>query len=134
MSSAVTVRVEQKDDTFWPYVQRSAGELPATPLHGVVKWILEQMNFGNLQTERDSRGDVVSLTIGKAAATELVSDDEALENAKRRLLAVNAAGLFAQSRESGIAPAYAHISKMGNRRTGAAGTRNSTTPSNWSRY
>src|ERR1035437_1734644 len=31
---------------------------------------------------------------------------------KGRLSAVNGAGLFAQSRESGIAPAYAHLSKI----------------------
>lgn len=110
--SGDTICVARKDDGFWPYVQRSPGELPETPLHSVLKWVLEQLNFGNFETERDSRGDVVSLIIGKAAATEVVSDDEAIEKVKRRLLAVNVAGIVAQCRESGIAPAHSHISKM----------------------
>src|SRR5207244_273585 len=111
---------------FWTYLRCSAGELPGTPLHNVLEWVLEQLNFGNFETERDSRGDVVSVTIGKAAAgawhpasssptRELVSvsdDNKAIENANIRLLAVSVAGILAQCRESGIQPKHAHISKM----------------------
>src|SRR5437870_3583738 len=68
MSDAISVHAERKDDGFWTYLRRSAGELPGTPLHNVLEWVLEQLNFGNFETERDSRGDVVSVTIGKAAA------------------------------------------------------------------
>jgi hypothetical protein len=93
MSDAITLHAERKDDGFWTYLRRSAGELPRTPLHSVLEWVLEQMNFGNFEVERDSRGDVVSVTIGRAAAMEHVSDDEAIEKAKRRLSAVNFAGI-----------------------------------------
>src|ERR1017187_1042678 len=112
MSSAIPVHAERGDDGFWTYLRRSAGELPGTALHGMLEWVLEQLNFGNFKPERDSRGDVVSVTIGKAAARGAVSDDEAIEKAERRLLAVNGAGILAQCRESGIEPEHAHISKM----------------------
>jgi len=38
--------------------------------------------------------------------------DDAMEEAKRRLQAIDYAGVFAQSRESGIQPKIAHVSKM----------------------
>jgi len=112
MSGVRTLHAERTDDGFWIYLRRSGGELPGTPLHSMLEWVLEQLNFGNFQTERDSRGDVVSVTIGKAAAREFVSDDEAIEKAKRRVLAVDCAGIMAQCRESGIPPAHAHLSKI----------------------
>ncbi len=71
MNGKISVYAEGKDGRFWTYVRRSAGELPATPLHGVMEWILEQLNFGNFETERDSRGDVVSVTIGRAVPRRL---------------------------------------------------------------
>jgi hypothetical protein len=76
-----------------------------------LKWFIEQLNFGNLHMQRDSCGEVVSMTIGRTAP-EFVSNDDALEAARRRLTAVMAAGALAQCRESGISPAHAHVSKM----------------------
>lgn len=113
MSREIKIYAEQKGSGFWTYLRRSAGALPGTPLHIVLEWVLEQLNFGNFKIERDSRDDVVSMTIGKAAApTRPLSDDQAIENAKGRLLSVNGAGILAQCRESGIEPEHAHISKM----------------------
>ena len=106
------VYVEREGDQSWPYIQRSAGELPETPLHSALKWVLEQLNFGNIETQRDSLGDVVSVTIGKAAAPELVPDDKVVEGPKSRLRAVHLAGLLAQCREGGIRPKHASLSKM----------------------
>lgn len=112
MSDTVTVYVERTDEGFWTYLRRSAGELPGTSLHIVLKWVLEQLNFGHFENQRDSRGDVVSMMIGRAAARGPASDDEALEDANMRLFTVNANGLMAKSRESGITPEHAHLSKM----------------------
>src|ERR1700686_1478836 len=112
MSGTEILHTERKDNRFWTYRGRSAGELPETPLHNLLKWIVEQLNFGNFEIERDSRGDSVSVTIGKAAAQKPGSFDEAEDRVKRRLAAVNLAGIMARCRESGIKPAHAHISKM----------------------
>ena len=71
MSGAVTVHVERTDNGFWTYLRRSAGELPGTPLHDILKWVLEQLNFGHFEKQRDSRGDVVSMTIGRQQHWEL---------------------------------------------------------------
>jgi hypothetical protein len=110
---SVKIHVEGNHSCFWTYIHRSAGELPETPLYIILRWILEQLNFGNFETERDSgRGDIVSLTLGKMAAPQPVTDDEVADEAGHRLLAVNLAGIMAQCRESGIPPAGAQLSKM----------------------
>jgi hypothetical protein len=111
MSDTVTVRVERTDKGFWTYLRRSAGEMPGTPLHSILKWILEQLNFGHFEKQRDSRGDIVSITVGRAAALGPASGDEALEETKGRLFAVNVNGMMAKSRESGIRPEYSELSK-----------------------
>src|ERR1700683_660677 len=71
--------IQPNDDGFWVFIQRSAGNLPQDHLHVVLTWLLEQLNFGNFETQRDSDGALVSMTIGKAAAPERVSEDEVLE-------------------------------------------------------
>jgi hypothetical protein len=112
MSGAEKMYVERTDDGFWTYLRRSPGELPGTPLQAVLNWILEQLNFGHVEKQRDRLGDVVSMTIGRAASAGPSSDDEAVEHAKRRLLAVDVTGLMAGARESGIAPEHADLSRM----------------------
>ena|ERR1700733_4120143 len=111
MSETVTVHVERAENGFWTYLRRSAGDLPGTSLHSVLKWIIEQLNFGHFEKQRDSRNDVVPMTIGRAAALGPSSGHEALEHAKRRLFSVNVNGLLAKARESGITPEHAHLSK-----------------------
>jgi hypothetical protein len=68
-----------------------------------LKWILEQLSFGHFEKQPDSRGDIVSMTIGRAAARGPASDDESLERAKGRLFTVNLNGVVAKARESGVA-------------------------------
>ena len=111
--SKVKFSVEEADAGFWTYLQRSAGELPKAPLYKVLNWVLEQLNLGNAEIELYSRGDVVSLTVGREAAAEhQASAEDASEHAQRRLKAVYLAGLLAQCREGGIAPKHAPLSKM----------------------
>jgi hypothetical protein len=111
MGDTVTVHVERTNQGFWTYLRRSAGELPVAPVHSILGWVLEQLNFGHFEKQEDSSGDVVSMTIGRAAA-RAPSGDAAIENAQTRLFAVNLNGLTAKARESGVAPEYAHVSKM----------------------
>jgi hypothetical protein len=103
--SKVKFSMEEAEAGFWTYLQRSAGKLPREPLHKVLNWILEQLNLGNAEIELDSRGDVVSLAVGRGAAAEPQhSAEDASERAQSRLRAVYLAGLLAQCRESGISP------------------------------
>jgi hypothetical protein len=104
------LHLEAESGRSWIYDQRSAGTLPETALHELLKWVFQQLNFGNFEFERDSRGDAVSLTIGKAAAPTQAADD-AIEAAQKRLLVVDGAGLLAKCREGGIEPEYADFSK-----------------------
>ena len=89
-----------------------------------MKWLLEQLNFGNFESQRDSDGALVSMTIAKSGAPQDVSEDEVLEHAKRRLLAVNLAEVMAQGRESGIPPGLAQFSKTVKQQSTEWGHRN----------
>ena len=124
MSRPVQIQVEQTRAGCWTYVQRSAGSLPETPLHQLLKWIIEQLNFGNFTATKDGRGDVVSLTLGRSAAAQRESADAALAETHDRLLAVSLAGLMAQSRESGIEPQHAGLSKAASQQITDWGRRN----------
>lgn len=97
----IKIYFEKTDLGCWSYLQRSAGELPETPLYELLNWVLEQLNFQNFEAEYDRRGAVVSLTLGREApnATEM---DNAAEHAGRRLRAVNISGQMALFRETGI--------------------------------
>jgi hypothetical protein len=111
--SNVKFFVEEAEGGFWAYLQQSAGKLPEDPLLKVMNWLLEQLNLGNGEIELDPRGDVVSLMIGRRAAAEhQPSAEQASKHAERRLLAVYLAGRLAQSREGGISPTHAPLSKM----------------------
>lgn len=81
--------VEQTDGRARTYLQRSAGELPRSPLHSIMKWILEQLNLGHFEKLRDSQGDIVSMTIGRSSPRASSSGDEALEQGMSRLLAID---------------------------------------------
>jgi hypothetical protein len=66
MSDTVKVHVERTDEGFWTYLRRSAGELPTTSLLSILKWVIEQLNFGHFETQRDSRGmSFRSLSVGR---------------------------------------------------------------------
>ena len=119
----IKIHAEKTDLGFWSYIQRSPGELPETPLHTILKWILEQLNLANFEAEHDESGNVVSLTLGRDAPG-YSSREDAIEEARRRLLAVNISGLVAQARESGIPPGHAHIPKMVTQSITDSGRRN----------
>lgn len=120
----ITIGLERNDGRFWTYIQRSAGELPNTPLFKVLNWVLEQLNFGYVESERDERGDVVSLTLGKGTVTSESTIEEVRQDTESRLLGVNIAGILAQGRESGIPPDFAERSKQVSRGITEWGERN----------
>lgn len=106
----VTVGIEVEDDQAWIFQTRSFGRRPTaaleSPLHVILQWVIEQLNFGCWEPRFDGNDEAVTLVLGKEAANSF--DQPVLENAReyarRRHLAVNLAGLFAKAREAGASP------------------------------
>lgn len=99
---------------FWSYVFESAGpsdQWPVKDLCKALKWIVQQINFGNFKFEEDE-GEVVSVLMGRGVPFE-AGEMPATKVAERvqklteeRLLSVNLADVFARSREQGTEPQY----------------------------
>ena len=93
---------------WWPYSERIDSP-PQTPLYSVLRWILNQLNMGC--AEFIGEGDNPSahtVVLGQRAAY-YSSAKEASEEAQKRSLAVNFAGIFAKARERGIEPEYEEL-------------------------
>ena len=65
LSEPVTLHLETTASGVWIYLQRSPGRLPETPLFQLLNWVLEQLNFGNFESEESEDGDAVTLILGK---------------------------------------------------------------------
>ena len=113
MAKTIKFTVEVVDGKIWGRVRRSSGDPAAAPINEVLRWIVEQLNFGNFASTPDRKGDNTSLVIGSAAAHD--ADGATVESVKAdvqtRLRAVNFAGLFARAREEGIEPSTAPLSE-----------------------
>lgn len=109
----VSVHVEIEDGRAWTYAQREIGDISSEPLHSMLRWVLEQINFGCYSLGFDESGAAVSLTLGRSAARELPDPlmENALEEGKTRVLAVNIAGLFAVAREAGIGKGHESVTE-----------------------
>ena len=95
---------------WWPYSERIDSP-PQTPLYSVLRWILNQLNRGC--AEFIGEGDNPSahtVVLGQRAAY-YSSVKEASEEAQKRSLAVNFAGIFAKARERGVEPEYEELVK-----------------------
>ena len=103
---AVAMRVESAGDGFWCYYKgrRTAGSLPETPLHEILRWLLEQVNLGFVKYIRDEAGDIVSVVIGQSAHHAARSAEEAAQTAAEEGIALNIVGLLAEAREKGSDP------------------------------
>jgi len=101
--------IEVNDDGAWVYRRRSCGELPHTPLHEVLEWILEQLQYGHFDRLVDNDGDCVALTLGRSA--RLFKADAAEDGAQKRDWAVQLAGILARAREQGIEPDFVDLSE-----------------------
>lgn len=104
-----TMHIDVEDDKAWIFDIRSCGKLPDAPLHLVLRWVLQQLNFGMFQLEKDEAGDAVTLVLGKEAAPSFPEPvvDTAAQFGQNRARALLSAGLFATAREVGIPPEYA---------------------------
>src|SRR5262245_5034266 len=106
--------IEVQDGQAWIFDTRSCSELPEAPLHSVVRWVLQQLNYGCFLLEREEGGDAVTLILGKEAAIQFEDPalDTAIEHQRRRAFALSAARLFAQAREEGVEPKYADLAEQ----------------------
>lgn len=102
--SKTTIGVEPYKGGFWSYYQRSAGQLPMTPLHDILKWILQQINLGHFDLKPDASGDIVTIVIGQEAPAAAADLQEAAQDSYKLHLALNIAGLIADAREKGSTP------------------------------
>jgi hypothetical protein len=107
------VSIEVDGNEAWMFDERSCGELPDAPLHVVLRWALEQLHFGCWRLEPDDKGESVTLVLGRDAAIVLPEPviESAIEHRRRRDLALNFAGLFAQYREQGIEPTFEEMAE-----------------------
>ena len=106
MTKTTKFTVEVVDGKVWGRLSRSSGDPEEAPINEVLRWIVEQINFGNFLWRPDGHGDVTSLVIGSAAAADAtdVTIEAVKEKVERRLGSVNFAGVFARAREGGIEP------------------------------
>lgn len=93
------------ETTGWWSSQGYARIPPDAELNDTLRWIIKQLSLGFATLETDSDGRGVTLVIGQAAAQS--SDVEAtIQHVMARDLAVNFAGVFAESRERGVEPKH----------------------------
>jgi len=97
------MRLEAVPGGYWCYYdgRRSLGQLPDAPLSEILRWILEQINLGHAKPYPDSKGQIVSLTIGQLAPSDAASSHEAAKLSGEEFRALNIAGLVAEARENG---------------------------------
>jgi hypothetical protein len=122
----VNIQTEPEGTGFWAYQQRSAGESRSTPLTVTLRWILEQLNFGNAEWEQDRNGDHVTLVLGKRSSPQNVTENEVVDHVGKRLNAVGISGILARSRESGTSPTpdYADLVRQTTLEADESGHRN----------
>ena len=106
-----TFAIKYFGNKYWIYQQRSAGQLPDDPLSILLTWILQQINFGNIDYWKDDEGDITSLTIGEKAAWTFETLEQAEEHARGMLLAIAFSSIHADAREAGVYPNYADTLK-----------------------
>lgn len=113
MAKTVNFKVEIADEKVWSYVSPSCGDPADAPVHEILRWVLEQINFGNWAITEDSKGRASSLTVGLAAAAtaDELTINELAAKVKSRLQAINWAGVFARAREEGISPMHSDLAE-----------------------
>ena len=109
MGKTIEFTVEVVDGKVWGRLRRSSGNPAETPINELLRWVVEQINFGNWVCTPDDKGDVTSLVIGAAAAedAEETTIETVTADVRARLFSVNLAGVFARGREEGIEPSGA---------------------------
>lgn len=108
----VTCTVEVVDGRLWSRL--STSQAPGTArLHELLRWIIEQINFGNFDFAADPNGELTGLVLGAPASSRANDStaEQVAEHIRDRMHAVNVAGIFAGSREQGVFPEYADLAE-----------------------
>jgi len=87
-------------------VEPALGDFDEAHISEVLRWVLEQLNFGQWVHTTDESGRLTSITVGLPAAADAaqMTIDDYAEQLRGRLMAVDFSGLFARAREEGVAP------------------------------
>ena len=89
---------------WWP--EETIDSLPRAPLHSVLRWVLNQLNYGCVTyVGEGGEPPAHTLVLGRDGAA-YSSAEAVVEEVQRRALAVSLAGIFATSRERGIEPEH----------------------------
>jgi hypothetical protein len=91
---------------LWARVQPELHDPEDAHVSQILRWVLEQMNFGQWAHTTDDQGRLTSVAVGLplAATGNETTVDAYAERVRTRLAAVNFAGVFARAREEGIDP------------------------------
>jgi hypothetical protein len=104
--STLKYTVTKREEGLWGYVEPPLINFDDAGINEVLRWVLEQLNFGQYIRACDSEGRLTSLTFGLPAAAdpENLTPEEYSEQLRSRLTSVNLAGIFARAREEGVSP------------------------------
>jgi len=105
-------KVEPTNGGYWAFEDILQEDLPDTPLHQLLRWIVQQINMGHYLIEKDRAGRAVSLILGREVGVSAGSRDERVRDVRRRFLAVNIMGVLARAREGGIEPRFANLARQ----------------------
>jgi hypothetical protein len=96
--------VTKCEEGLWAYVQPPLVDFDEAGINEVLRWVLEQLNFGQWIHKCDAEGRVTSITFGLPAAAdpEKFTLKEYGEQVRDRLKSVSFAGCFARAREEGV--------------------------------
>ena len=122
----VTCTIQIVDGRVWASMS-TCGEPGTATVHQLLRWTLEQLNFGNCAAACDERGHITSMTFGAAVAPPLDSTtlEAVQQRVQDRVAAVSIAGVFAKAREEGVEQEHSALADRA-RDTAQKGTHDNT--------
>jgi hypothetical protein len=113
MAEPIKFTVTESEEGLWANVQPPLRNFDDAAINDILRWVLQQMNFGHFIPAADADGRLTSLTLGRPAAAdpEKFTVDEYGERMRGRLMSVNFAGVLARAREAGVSPKHQELSE-----------------------
>lgn len=113
MASKINFMVTKTDEGLWANVQPPVGDFDDADIHEILRWTLQQLNFGQWIHTSDDEGRLTSITVGLPAAADpdVTTVEQYGEKVKARLMSVNFAGVFARAREEGVSPEHHELAE-----------------------
>lgn len=104
--TTIQFTITQEEGGLWARVVPALGDFDDAHINEILRWVLEQLNFGQWMHTTDEGGRLTSITVGLPAAADAAqfTVDDYAEELRGRLRAVDLSGVFARGREEGVAP------------------------------